>query len=159
MKKSLLGILVIAQQAMATSPVPVLVQYKQVAAGSAITMNLKSLVVQQTGKIIGTMKTQSGTTLVYQGQLSTHALDAIVEQVKDAESAPVRPVAPGIACFTSSPFLHSYTANNGAVTLYKGHPCNGALQVNQSDAAKALVKTLRDLTKKAFGSFPTVEAE
>ncbi len=144
-----LASLFVAQQSMATLPIPSLVEYKQVPAFEGVQVPFKSLNIYVNGTVVASVKTEKGSKVVGVKQLTSYEMDEVFENVKDAKNGIVKSVMPGIACFRANEYLHSYKISRGKV-LYFGHPCNGPLSINQSEAAMELRLVLNQLVQEMF---------
>ena len=144
--------LVLVTQAQATSLVPSVLEHKQVPAFGPTNLPLRTLKVFANGSVVGKRIIGEGLEIVFSTQLDTDKLDRVIELAKDAENGEIKSVRPGIMCFVASAYEYEITANRGGTILYMGHPCNGPLTVNQSDAALELRRILDELALEAFGS-------
>ena len=145
--------LFVSLSAFATSPVGSILECRQTDAGvraGTSMLKLQRLNVYLNGRVVAEI--EQGDSIRYVGTitLNTHQMDEILELAKVAHDGKVRKVAPGVACFVASPYLHNYTSENKTVTLYKGHQCNGPLLVNDSKATKRLLTIVNNLRAQLF---------
>ncbi len=144
---------------MATSPKrESILEYRQIPVAGESDLKLQQVIVYTTGEAVASIThgkcagDSKCMTVVKTTHFDAYEMDEIFQLAEAVRKGKVEIENPEIYCFVASPYIHSYTAERGRTTLYKGHVCNGPIQIQKGRAAIRLRSILQKLIREAFAN-------
>ncbi len=148
MKNLILSLMVIlgASNANATSILPSILEYQEMAVENIPNQGLKRVTVFINGKVVA----YKNKLLISTKTLSEAEVEQIQNLLQEAKQGELVKQSSDMLCYTMSPIEPDYNAGMFGFALSRGHECNGNVFRNETEAATELISLLDGLRDKMF---------